>query len=60
MIEHYVVASWDEHLRQLERVTRRDQDRLDRVKAMTDPDHPETVATRLAVTTVRLLIALGR
>lgn len=29
VIEQFVVASWDEHLRQHERVTVRDQDRLD-------------------------------
>jgi hypothetical protein len=38
-----VVASWDEHLRQHERVTQRDQDRLDRIRALTDPAHPVTV-----------------
>jgi Transmembrane secretion effector len=38
-----VVASWDEHLRQHERVTRRDQGRLDRVRELTDPAHPVTV-----------------
>jgi hypothetical protein len=43
ILEQFVVASWDEHLRQHERVTQRDQARLDRVRSLTDPDHPVTV-----------------
>jgi MFS family permease len=43
VLEQFVVASWDEHLRQHERVTDRDQERLDRIRAMTDPAHPTTV-----------------
>ena len=43
ILEAFVVASWDEHLRQHERVTQRDQARLDRVRALTDPDHPVTI-----------------
>jgi Transmembrane secretion effector len=43
VLEQFVVASWDEHLRQHERVTDRDQDRLNRIRAMTDPAHPTTV-----------------
>jgi MFS family permease len=43
ILEQFVVASWDEHLRQHERVTQRDQARLDRVRALTDPGHPVTV-----------------
>jgi MFS family permease len=43
ILEEFVVASWDEHLRQHERVTQRDQDRLDRIRALTDPAHPVTV-----------------
>ncbi len=42
-IEQFVVASWPEHLRQHERVTRRDQQRFDRIRAMTDPNRPTTV-----------------
>ncbi len=38
--ERFVVASWDEHLRQGERVTRRDQQRLDSIRAMSRPDQP--------------------
>ena len=38
-----MVASWDERLRQHERVTQRDQDRLDAIRALTDPAHPVTV-----------------
>ena len=43
VVEQFVVASWEEHLRQHERVTVHDQDRLDRVRALTDPKHPTTV-----------------
>jgi MFS family permease len=49
ILEQFVVASWDEHLRQHERVTKRDQDRLDRVREMTDPAHPVTVTHWLAL-----------
>jgi hypothetical protein len=34
---------WEEHLRQHERTTRRDADRLARIRAMSDPDHPAVV-----------------
>jgi MFS family permease len=43
IVEQFVVASWEEHLRQHERVTRRDAERYARIRAMTDPDHPEVV-----------------
>ena len=43
IVEQFVVASWEEHLRQHERVTVRDQERLARIRAMTDPAHPTTV-----------------
>jgi MFS family permease len=43
VVEQFTVASWDEHLRQHERVTRRDTERLDRIRAMADPDHPAVV-----------------
>jgi Transmembrane secretion effector len=49
ILEQFVVASWDDHLRQHERVTRRDQDRLDRIRELTDPAHPVTVTHWLAV-----------
>jgi hypothetical protein len=49
ILEQFVVASWDEHLRQHERVTKRDQDRLDRVRELTDPAHPVTVTHWLAL-----------
>jgi MFS family permease len=41
--EQFVVASWEEHLRQGERVSRRDQERLDKIRAMTKPDQPPKV-----------------
>jgi MFS family permease len=53
MIEQFVVASWDEHVRQHEHVTKRDQDRLDRVRDMTDPAHQVTVTHWLTVTPPR-------
>jgi Transmembrane secretion effector len=37
ILEQFVVSSWDEHLRQRERVITRDQGRLDRLRALTDP-----------------------
>jgi predicted MFS family arabinose efflux permease len=43
ILEQFVVASWDEHLRQHSRVTERDQHRYDAIRAMSDPAHPETV-----------------
>jgi MFS family permease len=49
ILEQFVVASWDEHLRQHDRVTKRDQDRLDWVRGLTDPAHPVTVTHWLAV-----------
>jgi predicted MFS family arabinose efflux permease len=48
ILEQFVVASWAEHLRQHERVTKRDQDRLDKVRALADPGHPVTVTHWLA------------
>jgi MFS family permease len=42
-VEQFVVASWPEHLRQHERVTKRDQQRLDRIREVTDPDRPIVV-----------------
>jgi predicted MFS family arabinose efflux permease len=43
IVEQFVVASWAEHLRQHDRVTGRDQERLNKVRALTDPGHPTTV-----------------
>jgi predicted MFS family arabinose efflux permease len=53
ILEQFVVASWAEHLRQHERVTKRDQGRLDRIRLMTDPDHQVTVTHWLAVPRVK-------
>ena len=50
ILEQFVVASWTEHLRQHERVTKRDQGRLDRIRKLTDPAHPVAVTHWLAVT----------
>ncbi len=50
ILEQFVVASWDEHLLQHQRVTKRDQDRLDRVRQMTDPARPVTITHWLAAT----------
>jgi hypothetical protein len=41
--EQFVVASWQEHLRQHERVTVHDQQRFDAIRALTDPDRPAAV-----------------
>jgi len=48
VLEQFVVGSWDEHLRQHERVSIHDQQRLDEIKAMTDPSQPTTVTHWLA------------
>jgi hypothetical protein len=40
-------VAWDEHLRQHDRLTRRDWERPDRIRAMTDPGHPTAVTHRL-------------
>jgi predicted MFS family arabinose efflux permease len=48
VLEQFVVGSWDEHLRQHERVSIRDQERLARLDAMTDPSRPPTVTHWLA------------
>jgi Transmembrane secretion effector len=49
ILEQFVVASWDEHLRQHERVTKRDQDNLDQVRQLSDPARPVAVTHWLAV-----------
>jgi len=41
--EQFVVASWDDHIRQHDRVTGRDQQRLDKIRAMTRPGQPTRV-----------------
>ncbi len=51
ILEEFVVASWEEHLRQRDRVTARDQERLTRIRSMTDPGHPTAVTHWLTPTT---------
>jgi Transmembrane secretion effector len=53
ILEQFVVASFDEHLRQHERVTRRDQDQLDRIRQMTDPGRPVVVTHWLVANPVK-------
>ena len=48
ILEQFVVGSWDEHLRQLERVSRRDEHRLTEIADMTDPSGPPTITHWLA------------
>jgi MFS family permease len=48
VLEQFVVGSWDEHLRQHERVSVRDQQRLEQIEAMTDPNQVTTVTHWLA------------
>ncbi|MBV9600451.1 MAG: MFS transporter, partial [Chloroflexi bacterium] len=43
VVEEFVVASWQEHQRQHARVTVRDQARLERVRALTNPVRPTAV-----------------
>jgi hypothetical protein len=38
IVEQFVVASWQEHLRQHDRVTQRDQERQVKIRAMTDSE----------------------
>ena len=40
IVEQFVVASWNEHSRQYERVTRRASGRLGKICGTTDPDQP--------------------
>ena len=48
VLEQFVVGSWEEHLRQHERVSRRDEQRLKEIDEMTDPSEPPTVTHWLA------------
>ncbi len=48
ILEQFVVGSWEEHLRQHERVSRRDQQRFEQIAAMTDASRPPTVTHWLA------------
>jgi MFS family permease len=47
-VEQFVVASWQEHLRQHERVSARDQARIERIRGMSEEGHPPTVTHWLA------------
>jgi MFS family permease len=47
-VEQFVVGSWQEHLRQHERVSARDQERLDAIRTMSDPGRPTNVTHWLA------------
>jgi MFS family permease len=47
-VESFVVASWEEHLRQHERVTVRDLSRARRVRELTDPQRPPVVSHMIA------------
>lgn len=48
VLEQFVVGSWEEHLRQHERVSRRDAQRLRDIVDMTDPSAPPIVTHWLA------------
>ena len=48
ILEQFVVDSWDEHLRQHERVSVRDEQRLKEIADLTDPSRPRTVTHWLA------------
>jgi hypothetical protein len=54
VLKEFVVASWDDHLRQHERVTKREQAHLERVRELTDQDHPVVVTHWLAVSSRKL------
>lgn len=51
ILEQFVVASWIDHLRQRERMTRRDQNRFDRIRALTDSGTPTTATHWLTART---------
>jgi hypothetical protein len=53
LLEQFVVGSWDEHLRQHERVTKRDQANLDRVRELTDPARPVSITHWVALSPTR-------
>ena len=40
IVEQFIVASWEDHLRQHDRVTSHDEERLAKIRSMTDPDRP--------------------
>jgi MFS family permease len=48
ILEQFVVGSWEELLRQQERVSRHDEQRLEAIEALTDPNRPTTVTHWLA------------
>jgi predicted MFS family arabinose efflux permease len=48
VLEQFVVASWTEHLRQHDRVSQRDQARLDKISELADPARPAEVTHWLA------------
>jgi MFS family permease len=52
-VETFMLASWDDHLRQHERVTVADGARQQRVRDLVDPDHPPTVTHLIAAETSR-------
>jgi MFS family permease len=52
-VEQFVVASWQEHLRQHERVSARDRARLDRIAAMSSDGRPPLVTHWLTPTIPR-------
>jgi MFS family permease len=51
VLEEFVVASWEDHQRQHERVSRRDDQRLKDITEMTDPGQPPTVTHWITPTT---------
>jgi hypothetical protein len=53
VLEQFVVGSWEEHLHQHERVSRRDQERLREITEMTEPSTPPAVTHWLAPPTPR-------
>ena len=54
IVEQFTVASWEEHLRQHERLTVRDQNRLDKVRSFTDPERPPIATHWLAAQSTRV------
>jgi len=51
-VENFMLASWEDHLRQHERVTVADRARQQRVRNLVDPQQPPVVTHLIAATTI--------
>jgi predicted MFS family arabinose efflux permease len=58
-LEQFVVGSWEEHLRQHERLSVRDSERLQRIAAMVEPERPPLVTHWVTPVAARVATARG-